>query len=151
MRTCMRADARTPVHACAGGRARARTLRASASAPAQSFLYERVPACNFRPPSTPSSSYPFFRSLLTAVFVVGSSAHAVLPFMGQGTNCAFEDCAELLRLIELHRNDLPVVLREFTRHRKRNADAIADLAKEHAAGLELFVRVSVWQFCILFV
>jgi 2-polyprenyl-6-methoxyphenol hydroxylase-like FAD-dependent oxidoreductase len=69
------------------------------------------------------------------VLVMGDSAHAMLPFMGQGTNCAFEDCAVLLRLLEEHGHALPAVLRDFTAARKANADALADLAAEHAGAL----------------
>ena len=29
------------------------------------------------------------------VLLLGDAAHAIVPFHGQGMNCAFEDCAEL--------------------------------------------------------
>ena len=31
------------------------------------------------------------------VLLLGDAAHAIVPFHGQGMNCAFEDCAELIR------------------------------------------------------
>ena len=32
--------------------------------------------------------------------LIGDSAHAVVPFYGQGMNCAFEDCRSLSKLID---------------------------------------------------
>ncbi|HEX6639015.1 MAG TPA: NAD(P)/FAD-dependent oxidoreductase, partial [Steroidobacteraceae bacterium] len=36
------------------------------------------------------------------VLLLGDAAHAIVPFHGQGMNCAFEDCAELMRLMDQH-------------------------------------------------
>ena len=62
------------------------------------------------------------------VLLIGDAAHAIVPFYGQGMNAAFEDCFELDRLITEHGPDWAKVLPEFTRRRKPNADAIAELA-----------------------
>jgi kynurenine 3-monooxygenase len=32
--------------------------------------------------------------------LIGDAAHAVLPFIGQGMNCGFEDVSELDRIID---------------------------------------------------
>jgi kynurenine 3-monooxygenase len=63
--------------------------------------------------------------------LLGDSAHAVVPFYGQGMNCAFEDVRVLDSLIEKHRADWPVVYREYAELRKVNTDAIADMAEEN--------------------
>jgi kynurenine 3-monooxygenase len=63
--------------------------------------------------------------------LIGDAAHAIVPFFGQGMNCAFEDCTCLLELLDRHGADWPRVFPEFERSRKANTDAIADLALEN--------------------
>jgi kynurenine 3-monooxygenase len=63
--------------------------------------------------------------------LIGDAAHAIVPFFGQGMNCAFEDCTCLLELLDHHGADWARVFPEFERSRKTNTDAIADLALEN--------------------
>jgi kynurenine 3-monooxygenase len=63
--------------------------------------------------------------------LIGDAAHAIVPFFGQGMNCAFEDCNCLLELLDRHGADWAKVFLEFERSRKVNTDAIADLALEN--------------------
>ena len=63
--------------------------------------------------------------------LLGDAAHAIVPFFGQGMNCAFEDCTCLLELLDRHGPDWAKVFPEFERSRKENTDAIADLALEN--------------------
>ena len=65
------------------------------------------------------------------MLLVGDSAHAIVPFFGQGLNCAFEDVTELLSLIDGKDEDWERVFTEFGRTRQPNTDAIADLALEN--------------------
>ncbi|MCE3005116.1 MAG: FAD-dependent monooxygenase [Xanthomonadaceae bacterium] len=62
--------------------------------------------------------------------LLGDAAHAIVPFHGQGMNCAFEDCVELDALLGESR-DYHAAFAEFERRRKPNADAIADMALEN--------------------
>lgn len=62
------------------------------------------------------------------VMILGDAAHAIVPFYGQGMNAAFEDCFLIDRLVEAHAPDWGRVGEEFSRTRKDDADAIADLA-----------------------
>ena len=62
------------------------------------------------------------------VALVGDAAHAIVPFFGQGANCAFEDCVELDRSLTATGGDWPSALARYEAHRKANADAIADMA-----------------------
>jgi kynurenine 3-monooxygenase len=66
-----------------------------------------------------------------AVAVLGDAAHAIVPFYGQGMNCAFEDVRVLAESIKRHGGDLARALPEFQQLRKPNADAIADMAIEN--------------------
>lgn len=60
--------------------------------------------------------------------LIGDAAHAIVPFFGQGMNAGFEDCTVLNELMEKHNEDWSTILNEFQTLRKRDADAIADLA-----------------------
>ena len=63
--------------------------------------------------------------------LLGDSAHAVVPFYGQGMNCSFEDCRVLNELIDKHDTDWKTVFEEYGKARKENTDAIADMAVEN--------------------
>lgn len=63
--------------------------------------------------------------------LLGDSAHAVVPFYGQGMNCAFEDCRVLDSLIDKHGADWETVFEEYGQLRKINTDAIADMAEDN--------------------
>src|SRR6185312_838319 len=59
------------------------------------------------------------------VALLGDAAHAIVPFFGQGANCAFEDCVELDRCLAGAGGDWAVALAGYERRRKPDADAIA--------------------------
>jgi kynurenine 3-monooxygenase len=81
------------------------------------------------------------RSLL-----LGDAAHAIVPFFGQGLNCAFEDCTVLMELLDRHGPEWPRVFAEFEVARKINADAIADMAIKNFT--EMRDRVADPQFLL---
>jgi kynurenine 3-monooxygenase len=62
------------------------------------------------------------------VGLLGDACHAVVPFHGQGANCAFEDCVVLDACVRRHPGDWSAALSEFESLRKENADALADLS-----------------------
>ena len=63
--------------------------------------------------------------------LLGDAAHAIVPFFGQGMNCAFEDCTYFLELLDRLGPDWPQLFAEFEKSRKGDTDAIADLAIEN--------------------
>ena len=63
--------------------------------------------------------------------LLGDSAHAIVPFYGQGMNCALEDCVVLDKLIQDHDHDWDKILTAYQEQRKIDADAIADLAEDN--------------------
>ena len=71
--------------------------------------------------------YPWHMKKAT---LIGDACHAIVPFYGQGMNCAFEDCVELDNCLEEF-EDWDEAMNEYQKRRKPNADAIADLALQN--------------------
>jgi kynurenine 3-monooxygenase len=65
------------------------------------------------------------------VALVGDAAHAVVPFYGQGMNAAFEDCVVLDECLAEFSEDRQRAFAEYFARRKKNADALADLAVQN--------------------
>lgn len=64
--------------------------------------------------------------------LLGDAAHAVVPFYGQGMNCAFEDVRLLAKLIDNRPGrGWQAIYEKFSQFRKPNTDAIADMAVEN--------------------
>ena len=62
--------------------------------------------------------------------LVGDAAHAMVPFHGQGMNCAFEDCVVLARALAEH-EDTAQAFAAFERERQPNAAAIQQMALDN--------------------
>ncbi|MGA1226850.1 MAG: FAD-dependent oxidoreductase [Tamlana sp.] len=73
--------------------------------------------------------------------LMGDAAHAIVPFYGQGMNASFEDVVVFNGILEKHKDDWETVFKEYEKARKKDTDAIADLAidnfhemKDHVAN-----------------
>ncbi len=62
------------------------------------------------------------------VALVGDSAHAVVPFYGQGMNAGFEDIFALNNIIKQYGDDWHAIFEAYEKERKQNTDAIATLS-----------------------
>lgn len=62
------------------------------------------------------------------VALMGDSAHATVPFYGQGMNAGFEDCTVMSELIQKHGSDWKAIFEEYNRERKPDGDALQDLS-----------------------
>lgn len=71
--------------------------------------------------------------------LIGDAAHAIVPFHGQGMNCGFEDCEYLDELLAEHQN-FHTIFEAFEIERKKNADAIADMALDNYIEMRDRVR-----------
>ena len=65
------------------------------------------------------------------VALIGDSAHAIVPFYGQGMNAGFEDITILHELMQEHGDDWKTIFSEYEISRKPNADAIAELSRRN--------------------
>ncbi len=70
--------------------------------------------------------------------LLGDAAHAMVPFHGQGMNCAFEDCVALAAHLD-REGDLSLAFAAFEAERRPNALAIQAMALENY--LEMRSRV----------
>ncbi|MFT4246642.1 MAG: NAD(P)/FAD-dependent oxidoreductase [Pseudomonas sp.] len=62
--------------------------------------------------------------------LIGDAAHAMVPFHGQGMNCAFEDCVALADMLSAHA-DVGHAFAAFERERRPNTQAIQQMALEN--------------------
>jgi len=62
--------------------------------------------------------------------LLGDAAHAMVPFHGQGMNCAFEDCVALADALDRH-GSMEAAFAAFEADRKPNALAIQAMALEN--------------------
>lgn len=62
--------------------------------------------------------------------LMGDAAHGIVPFFGQGMNAGFEDCRIFNEMMDQFA-DWKNLFEEFQKQRKRNTDAIAQLALDN--------------------
>jgi kynurenine 3-monooxygenase len=62
--------------------------------------------------------------------LIGDAAHAIVPFHGQGMNCAFEDCVALAQALDAE-TDLAAAYAAFEAERKPDATAIQRMALDN--------------------
>jgi kynurenine 3-monooxygenase len=73
--------------------------------------------------------------------LMGDAAHAIVPFYGQGMNASFEDVVEFDKFLDNHKGNWETTFKAYEISRKKDTDAIADLAidnffemKDHVAN-----------------
>ena len=74
------------------------------------------------------------------VLLLGDAAHAIVPFHGQGMNCAFEDCLILDQCLDKFGDDWKSVFSEFESQRRPDTEAIAEMALENYVEMRDVVR-----------
>jgi kynurenine 3-monooxygenase len=77
--------------------------------------------------------------------VLGDAAHAIVPFHGQGMNAAFEDCSAFDRSLRDPDRPWNEIFAEFEKRRRRDTDAIADMALENYVEMRATVREPKFQ------
>ena len=77
--------------------------------------------------------------------LLGDSAHAIVPFYGQGMNSGFEDCRVLNDMLDAHDDDWDKVLPLFQAERKPDADAILELFRKRE-NLDIFNKKALYIY-----
>lgn len=70
----------------------------------------------------------YFKDFLV---ILGDAAHGALPFYGQGVSAAFEDCLDLISLIDKHGTQWQKILPLFQKARKEHDDVLVQLSKDN--------------------
>ncbi len=80
------------------------------------------------------------------VVLLGDACHAVVPFLGQGMNAAFEDCTVLVECIARHA-DRGAAFAAYEAARKKHVDTLADLCIDNFLEMRDRVgsRLFVWR------
>lgn len=97
-------------------------------------FYEMMPNIGEAWEDHPLSSLGIMRSYpwhYGKVALMGDSAHATVPFYGQGMNGGFEDCTVMWELMQKHNEDWSKVFPEYSRIRKPDGDALQDLSLDN--------------------
>jgi kynurenine 3-monooxygenase len=89
------------------------------------------------------SVWPWVRGPMA---LLGDAAHAIVPFFGQGMNCAFEDVVELDRCLGETGADWAAALTTYAARRKPHTDAIAALAQDNFVEMRDKVASPLFRF-----
>jgi kynurenine 3-monooxygenase len=65
------------------------------------------------------------------VVLIGDACHAVVPFLGQGMNAAFEDCTVLSECLSQPNVSLEAAFQQYEARRKVHTDTLADLCVDN--------------------
>lgn len=77
--------------------------------------------------------------------LLGDAAHAIVPFYGQGMNASFEDVVEFDKFLDDHNGDWEETFTVFEKSRKKDTDAIADLALDNFLEMRDHVANPIFQ------
>jgi kynurenine 3-monooxygenase len=77
--------------------------------------------------------------------LMGDAAHAVVPFYGQGMNASFEDVVEFDKVLDQNLENWEAVFKAYEKTRKKDTDAIADLAIDNFYEMRDHVANPIFQ------
>jgi len=77
--------------------------------------------------------------------LMGDSAHAIVPFYGQGMNASFEDVVEFDKVLDQNLEDWETIFKTYEKNRKKDTDAIADLAIDNFHEMKGHVANPIFQ------
>lgn len=77
--------------------------------------------------------------------LMGDAAHAIVPFYGQGMNASFEDVVEFDAILDKHKDNWETVFETYEKTRKKDTDAIADLAIDNFHEMKGHVNHTIFK------
>ncbi|SDS10995.1 FAD-dependent oxidoreductase [Winogradskyella sediminis] len=77
--------------------------------------------------------------------LMGDSAHAIVPFYGQGMNASFEDVVEFDKVLDQNLKNWDAIFKTYEKNRKKDTDAIADLAIDNFHEMKGHVANPIFQ------
>ncbi len=77
--------------------------------------------------------------------LMGDAAHAIVPFYGQGMNASFEDVVEFDAILDQNLDDWEHIFASYQSTRKKDTDAIADLAIDNFHEMKDHVGKAIFQ------
>ncbi|MFG6686369.1 FAD-dependent oxidoreductase [Mariniflexile sp. HNIBRBA6329] len=77
--------------------------------------------------------------------LMGDAAHAIVPFYGQGMNASFEDVVEFDKVLDTYKGDWETVFKAYEASRKKDTDAIADLAIDNFHEMKGHVNNAIFR------
>ncbi|REG90050.1 FAD-dependent oxidoreductase [Winogradskyella sediminis] len=77
--------------------------------------------------------------------LMGDSAHAIVPFYGQGMNASFEDVVEFDKVLDQNLENWEAIFKTYEKNRKKDTDAIADLAIDNFHEMKGHVANPIFQ------
>lgn len=77
--------------------------------------------------------------------LMGDSAHAIVPFYGQGMNASFEDVVEFDKVLDQGLENWEAIFETYEKSRKKDTDAIADLAIDNFHEMKAHVANPIFQ------
>jgi kynurenine 3-monooxygenase len=82
--------------------------------------------------------------------LLGDAAHAIVPFYGQGMNASFEDVVEFDAVLDTHKNPTSkngweTIFKTYEASRKKDTDAIADLAIDNFYEMKGHVNHAIFR------
>lgn len=77
--------------------------------------------------------------------LMGDAAHAIVPFYGQGMNASFEDVVEFDKVLDKNLNNWKAIFETYEKSRKKDTDAIADLAIDNFYEMRDHVANPIFQ------
>ncbi len=77
--------------------------------------------------------------------LMGDAAHAIVPFYGQGMNASFEDVVVFDEILNQYEGDWSKVFSAYEKERKKDTDAIADLALDNFHEMKAHTASALFQ------
>ncbi|KAI9297739.1 FAD/NAD(P)-binding domain-containing protein [Neoconidiobolus thromboides FSU 785] len=75
--------------------------------------------------------YSQFHHPTSSAMIIGDAAHTMVPTVGQGINCGFEDVFELNQILDQTKDDWTKAPAMFTKQRKQETEAIQIISQQY--------------------